>query len=348
MLLQAQHRHKPVAPPTPPATVQASTDVQKIFIGQPIRLTLEATVPENVDFTWPEIDSLAHFEQLDSGKFDTVVLPGARTYRESITFTSWDSGSWAIPRLSFLAGGKKVLTDSIRILVDYTKDSTKDFHDIKDIVEVPNPFEKYFGWIVAGFTLISLVLVVWLVRKKKLLKTWIPRGEVVRLSPYEEALQQLDQLQKQQLPEAGKFKTHYSRLGEILREYLLRRLGISTHAETSEELIGEIRRHELLPPVLYDALAEGLRMSDFVKFAKYQPGISESGQHYDAVRGAIEAMEQRARGEEERRRSEGQENRGDRGGAGSTGVQGNPGSQGGPGDKAIPEPLEGARPKDRH
>lgn len=310
MLLQAQRRHKPATPLAPPATVHASTDVEKIFIGQPMRLTLEATVPDHVEFAWPEIDSLAHFEQLDSGKFDTVVLPGARTFRESLTFTSWDSGAWSIPRLAFEAGGKKVYTDSIRIAVDYTKDSAKDFHDIKDIIEVPNPFERWFGWIVAGFTLLSLALVVWLVRKKKLLRLWVPGVTAVRLSPYEDALRQLDELLRQQLPEAGKFKAHYSRLGEILREYLLRRLGISSFAETSEELIGEIRRRELLPVVLYDAVAEALRMSDFVKFAKYQPGVAESGQHFDTVRAAIESMEQRERTEEERRVSGEQERRG--------------------------------------
>jgi hypothetical protein len=302
LLVNAQRKH----PVPPPATVQVSTDVQKIYIGEPIRLTLEATVPDNVPFTWPDDDSLAHFEILDSvARFDTVVLPGAHTYRQNLTITSWDSGLWSIPRLAFMAGGKKIFTDSIRIAVDYTKDSSKDFHDIRDIVEIPNPFARYFAWLVAGFTLISLALVVWLVRKRKLLKIWIPRA-VVRLSPYEEALQQLDELHRQQLPETGKFKLHYTRLGEILREYLLRRLGISTHAETSEELIGEIRRLELLPPVLYDALAGALRMSDFVKFAKYLPGITESGQHFDTVRASIESMEQRERSEEERRRTDGQ------------------------------------------
>ena len=320
MLVHAQRQH--VDRSSPPATVQASTDVQKIFIGQPIRLTLEASVPDKVPFVWPDIDSMTHFERLDSAaRLDTTVLPGARTYRQTFTVTSWDSGSWSIPRFTFLAGGKKVFSDSIRIAVDYTRDSSKDFHEIKDIVEVPNPFSRYFGWIVAGFTLISLALVVWLVRKKKLLQLWVPRGEVVRLSPYQEALQQLDELNRQQLPEAGKFKAHYSRLGEILREYLLRRLGISTHAETSEELIGEISGHALLPPVLFDALAEALRMSDFVKFAKYMPGVTESERHYDAVRSAIESMEQRERSEEERRKADVQGDQGNKEGQGSQGYE---------------------------
>ncbi len=66
-------------PPTPPATVQVTTDMQKIFIGQPIRLTLEATVPDNVAFVWPVIDSMPHFERLDSGRIDTTICPGNDT-----------------------------------------------------------------------------------------------------------------------------------------------------------------------------------------------------------------------------------------------------------------------------
>lgn len=307
LAVPAQRRHAHAAPPpAPPATVQATTDVQRIYIGQPIQLKLEATVPENVPFAWPSIDSIAHFERLDSGKIDTTVLPGERAYRQVFRITSWDSGAWSIPRLTFVAAGKKVLSDSIRIAVGYSKDSLKDYHDIKDIIEVPNPFARWFAWIVAGVTLVSLALVVWLVHKRKLLARWIPRGVVVRLSPYEEALQQLDDLRRQQLPEAGKMKNHYSRLGEILREYLLNRLGISSFAETSEELIGEIRRKGLLPAVIFDGLADALRMSDFVKFAKYQPAVSECHQHYETVRAAIESMDQRQREEEERRRSDGQ------------------------------------------
>src|SRR5215469_11140839 len=109
LMLRAQHKRAHGASPTPPATVQASTDVQKIFIGEPIRLTLEATVPDNVPFVWPDDDSLAHFEILDSvARFDTVVLPGGHTYRQNLTITSWDSGLWSIPRLAFMAGGKKI------------------------------------------------------------------------------------------------------------------------------------------------------------------------------------------------------------------------------------------------
>jgi hypothetical protein len=292
LLLHAQQKHNASSPP--PATIQATVDKQKIVIGEPIHLKLDITVPDNVPFAWPGLDSLPHFDWLDKGKIDTTVRPGERSYQQYLTLTSFDSGTWAIPRLPFLVGNKKAFSDSVRISVSYTNvDSLKDFHDIKDIIDIPNPFARWIGWLVAVATLLSVTLVFWLIRKKKLLKRLIPAlRPAPRLSPYEEAVKNLEELQRQHLPDTGAMKAYYSRLGEILRVYLLRRLEISSFAETSEELIGQIRRLRL-PADIFDGLAEALRMSDFVKFAKYQPGIADSDQHYRAVRASIEALEQR-------------------------------------------------------
>lgn len=296
--LHAQRKHKAIPPPA--ASIQATVDKDRIVIGEPIHLKLDITVPDNVPFGWPGLDSLPHFDWLDKGKIDTTVRPGERSYVQYLTLTSFDSGTWAIPRLPFIVGDGKAFSDSIRISIGYTNiDSLKDFHDIKDIIDIPNPFARWIGWIVAAVTLISIVLVVWVIRKKKLLKRLFTAGQAPRLSPYEEAIRQLEELERQHLPDAGAMKAYYSRVGEILRVYLSRRMDISSFAETSEELIGQLRRLRL-PADIFDGLAEALRMSDFVKFAKYQPGIADSGQHYRAVRAAIESLEQRQKEEEQR------------------------------------------------
>jgi hypothetical protein len=61
-------------------------------------------------------------------------------------------------------------------------------------------------------------------------------------------------------------------------------------AETSEELITQLR-HSSLATDQFDSLADTLRMSDFVKFAKYQPGIADSEHHYEVIRSSIKALE---------------------------------------------------------
>jgi hypothetical protein len=271
--------------------VKATVDKQQIVIGQPIQLMLEATVPGNAPLVWPPLDSIPHFEWVEKGKTDTVAGQDAHTYRQHLTITSFDSGSFSIPRLPFVSGDKKIFTDSVLIEVGYTKfDPNKDYHDIKDIIDIPNPYAKWIPWIVGGVTLLALILVVWLVRKKKLLQRLMP-GNIAgpRLSPYEEAIRQLEELEKQGLAENGSVKVFYTRLNDILRVFIYRRLGISSLAETNEELIGEIRGLPLTP-AQFDELAETLRMSDFVKYAKYQPGVTDNERSYRVIRAAVERM----------------------------------------------------------
>jgi hypothetical protein len=272
--------------------LKATVDKQKIVIGEPIQLMLEATVPGDAPLTWPNLDSLPHFEFIQKGKVDSTVKSGERYYRQYLTVTSFDSGAYAIPRLTFIEGNKKYFSDSVRIDIGYSKfDPSKDYHDIKDIIEVPNPFARWFPWIVGGVALVCLALVVWLIRKRKMLKAGAAAKDEPQLTPYEEAIAQLRQLELQKhLLSEGAAKTYYSRLGDIFRYFLLRRLGIASLAETSDELIGQLRRLSL-PGEQFAALSDTLRMSDFVKFAKYQPGLAEGEQHHQAIRDAIEMLE---------------------------------------------------------
>jgi hypothetical protein len=291
-------RHAPAAPDPSAPILKATVDKQKILIGEPIQLMLEATVTGNAPLAWPSLDSLPHFEWVEKHNVDSSVQPGQRYYRQYLTITSFDSGAYAIPRLTFTAGNKQYFTDSIRINIGYTKiDPNKDYHDIKDIIDIPNPFARWFAWIVALVSLGSLALVIWLVRKKKIWKPGVVNDAEPGLSPYEEAIRLLDELQRQNLPETGAMKTYYSRLGDIFRVYLYRRLGIQSMSETSEEMISQLRRLAFSAQQ-FSELADTLRMSDFVKFAKYQPGPADTELHFRTVRSAVEELERIVTAEE--------------------------------------------------
>ncbi|MDO6433866.1 hypothetical protein Q4E93_24885 [Flavitalea sp. BT771] len=278
------------AQPAPLVKVKVSVDSQKIVIGQPLQLMVEAFVQGNAPLTWPAIDSLPHFEWLEKGQLDSVVKPDERYYRQRFVITSFDSGAWAIPRLPFTSGHKKYFSDSIRIAVNYSRfDPSKDFHDIKDIIDIPNPYAKWIPWGVAAVTLIALALVVWLVLKKKLIQRAAAAASAPRLSPYEDAIRQLEELHKQGAGGDGQIKIYYTRLNDILRLFILRKLGIASLAETNEELIGQIRRLPLTRKQ-FDELAETLRMADFVKFAKYQPATADNEHNYQVIRQSVEHL----------------------------------------------------------
>ena len=298
VIAQGHHRRHPAPIPVSIPLLKATVDKQKILIGEPIQLMLEATVYGLDSLTWPPLDSMAHFEWLEKHPADSTISPGKRYYRQYLTVTSFDSGRWAIPRIPFVVGSTTFYSDSIPIQVVYTPiDPSKDYHDIKDIIEVPNPFARWFPWIVAVVALISVAIVVWLVRKKKIMQRIIQLVMAPRLSPYEEAIRDLDDLERQHLPESGSVKLFYSRLSDILRQYLYRRLGIASLSETSEELIAKIREQSLSGQQIGE-LAETLRMGDFVKFAKYQPGLADCDLHYRIIRQAIEELNRRVEAEE--------------------------------------------------
>src|ERR1700754_3959267 len=109
LVLPAQKGHSPAVPAP---VLKATVDKQKILIGQPIQLMLEATVAGDAPFIWPGIDSLPHFDLIEKGKVDSSIRAGERYYRQYMTVTSFDSGTRFIPRLPFLAANKKYFTDS--------------------------------------------------------------------------------------------------------------------------------------------------------------------------------------------------------------------------------------------
>src|ERR1700761_5195759 len=254
--------------------IKISVDKQKIVIGEPIQLMLEISVFNQDPLTWPNLDTIPHFEWLSKGTIDSTVQSGGRYYKQYLSLTSFDSGAWAIPQLPFIVGNKKYYSDSAHIEVAMTRlDPNKDYHDIRDIVDIPNPFARYFVWIVAFVALAAVALVVLLIRKRHVLRAILSRKQEARLSPYEEAIRQLDELKKSDLLENGSVKIYYSRLSDIFKGFVYRRMGIASLAETSDELIGQLKRQPL-PAEQYEALADTLRMGDFVKFAKYQPDAS--------------------------------------------------------------------------
>src|ERR1700744_1436935 len=117
-------------PPGPPPDLKATVDKQKILIGEPIQLMLEATVHGDAPISWPDLDSLPHFEWVEKKKIDSSISPGQRYYRQYLTVTSFDSGAWSIPRLAFVDGNKKYFTDSIRINIRYTRmEAGNDYQD---------------------------------------------------------------------------------------------------------------------------------------------------------------------------------------------------------------------------
>ena len=145
-------------------------------------------------------------------------------------------------------------------------------------VKPPLAYPLSIIFLAAFFCLLLLALIlVWLLFKRR-------RREVMptqQLSPWENAVAQLRELEKQGLVAAGQWDRYYSQLTDILRNYIEEQLSIRAPEMTTEEFLQHLQRSAQLNPAQKASLRSFLESSDLVKFAKYAPDPSEAKKSFD-------------------------------------------------------------------
>src|SRR5690606_4926013 len=212
---------------------------------------------------------------LSRGRIDTSNTGLGTVLKQNIQITSFDSGSWVIPPM-FLEEG--VFTDSTVIQVGYTPfNPEQPYHDIKDILDASLEEEKKqtWWWYAAGAVLL-LVLIFYLVFRNKS-KPPEPAPEVVH-DYYKEAIEQLQKLQSS----SADNKSWFTALVQIFRTYAHLQKGMYSEQQTSEDLLQQLKTMALSENV-YSELAQALRLSDFVKFAKYDPSATDKNASWEAI-----------------------------------------------------------------
>jgi hypothetical protein len=266
-------------------TVKATIDRSGILIGEPIRLTLEADIPEHEPIRFFQPDSIPHFEFLNIEKIDTSNTGGGTVLSQVIHITSWDSGHWVIPSFRL---GENIATDTLPVDVGFSAfNPEQPYHDVKEIIEVnPKEEKKKIKWwyIVAGSALLLLLLVLLLRKKKKP----VVQAIAPPIDPFKEALGKLEKLQKEK-PEA---KEYYSRLVDIFREYIDAKKGIHSLQATAEDLAVKLKSLNM-PKEQFDDLTQSLKVADFVKFAKYLPSAEEDKKIFNVIYTSIQQIEQK-------------------------------------------------------
>ena len=264
-------------------SLKTAVNKRQILIGEQLQYSVEASFPANAyNIGWFNVpDSFSHFEVVNRGKIDSIESNGILTCRQTLTLTSFDSGINTIPALVInfdpLADDSTIhlFTDSIPINVSFSPlDSTQTFHDIKSIIEVKDEVPWLIWAGAAALIILLVVLVVYLVkyfkRRKKPASVFNSK-----LSPFDEAMQSLDALQKEQLLYKGDVKQFHTRLIDIFKRYLSRKMQKNIFNLTSSEVLLSLN-DTLLSKADTFLIAGSLRMTDAVKFAKYFPPTSES------------------------------------------------------------------------
>jgi LPXTG-motif cell wall-anchored protein len=265
------------------AAVKAEVEKNKILLGEPLYMVVEASFPAGKGISLSLPDTIDHFEFLAEPAIDSSVNDGVATIKGKYKMTSFDSGQWVIPSFVLSNG---IRSDSIPVDVVFSDfDPAQDYHDIKDIIEVNPPKKKQWWWYVAGGIVLVAALLLYLLRKRKTLPAEIKPAAAI--NPYEEALHQLEELKNSGMGS----KQFHTKLVDIFRLYIFRKKGILSLQKTTDDLALQLKSLNL-PKEQFDKLSQSLRLIDFVKFAKYEPLQDDSKRSFDDILNTIKIIEQ--------------------------------------------------------
>lgn len=265
-----------------PVVVEAAMDSSVLWMGEQTLIHLSLTQDEGVTVIPPQIESpgvlTEGVEVVDLSQPDTTRLNNNRLQiKQEVLVTSFDSGFYYIPPFKYVIEEDTFATESLSLKivpVDVPEEATAaDVKDIKNVVAPPFVLWDFVpAWLLILIVAVVLIVVaVYFVAryyKQRKVEAAIPPEK--RIPPYELAMQELKQLRESKLWQQGQEKQYYTRLVDILREYIDSRFGINAMEMTSSQILAALQRNKDTKEV-NKYLNEILSMADFVKFAKMRP-----------------------------------------------------------------------------
>jgi hypothetical protein len=275
-------------------SLKTTVDKNEILIGDQFKLKIEIKdIAEGYKITLPVIpDSLSHFEVVNRDKIDSSYQDKKLSgISQTITLTSFDSGKWVLP--SFLVNVDPLkddttynfFTDSVPVTVSFSlSDTTSVIRDIKPIREA-DTVNVIWYWIGAGVLLAALIIfLIWFYKYWRKNKIDVPFKS--KVSPYDEAMKELDKLKALNISSPEEIRVAHIKLGEILKRYLTRKQNTSYLNKTTSEILISLSEQAVDKEMLAK-VASSLRCSDAVKFAKYLPPTNETAESMVSIKEVI-------------------------------------------------------------
>lgn len=205
--------------------------------------------------------------------------PSLLDIRAALKMTAFDEGEYRLPAIAIARLDKEGVVDTLvfepsvlSVKTMPVDTATFRLHDIKGQIRYPVTFREILPYLCGALLLAGIiVLVVFLVRKyrrKKVERELQDPAHIV-------ALRKLENYRGDRLWAPEKQKQFYSGVTDTLREYVVRRYGISAMEMTTKEIFDGLRDTDV-PKELYDELKALFERADFVKFAKYVADNTEN------------------------------------------------------------------------
>ena len=260
-----------------PPVLLSSVDTTKIKIGEQINYEIKINTDSIFNIRFEENKIFNPFELIEEFNIDTLKKEGQITLIKKFSITSFEPGVQTLRPQKILVNDILYYSDSILIDVLNVKVDTvsKKFFDIKNITELQKNNDGWWKKYLLGFFILSLIFIGYRFYKKLLISK--SQNEKVPL-PIEKAIIALQLLESKDLKEQLDYKEYYSKLTDIVKNYLEEDISLDALESTTDELVNKL---ELLKDAGKLSLNQEtitnfksvLKTADLVKFAKSNPGI---------------------------------------------------------------------------
>ncbi len=273
-------------------------------VGDVIPLALEATYPSGFEVILPRLPrSWGAFEvRSQSPAVVEERDDGSSSIRQTIEVVPFAPGEHSTPEL--LVTVREPLGEMTDIaapmatvtVASVLRDDDLEPRDIRPQAEAPFPppwrvladQRRHWPWFVVSLALLAAAAAAayYFLARRKAADEGVPF--VDPRSPYEKAMNELDEIESMGLLSQGRVMAHYVRVSDCIREYLDAGFGLPAIDLTTGEIRGGLR-YTGMQPEPSRRTVELLEDCDLVKFAKYAPAASEAGVLVDRARRILEA-----------------------------------------------------------
>ena len=250
-----------------------------LTVGDPIELTLSVKHPAGTQVIMPDLGSEwgDFVVQSQSPPVTIKIEEGGQATGMDITSQVIDvrlfaPGAFETPPVTVTVTdgsgqvGEVVAQPATVNITSVLIEGDTALRDIKPQAELP--FINLLPWI-AGGLIAALVgaIIFFIVRRQRALRAL---AAVDNRLPHEVALDELDRIEGLALPDAGRFKEHYSLVSDCMRSYMEKRFDVPMLERTTAEIQSGLKQASAQPQVTGQFLSL-LDISDLVKFSKYRP-----------------------------------------------------------------------------
>jgi hypothetical protein len=275
--------------PEPPVVVTARAVPDTTRIGSPVRYEVEVTLAPEVEVVFGQpAERLGAFEIVDFGEEVPRERDGRRILTRWFTLVGFEVGHHLVPSPPVayrMAGAALTPVEPVetRISVEGLVGDDLASATLRDIAPpLPMPRDWSGALAVGGAVaaLIALLATAWWWSRRRAGRALGPPPVPADIR----ASAALAALAARRLPERGEVKVYYAELSGIVRRYLEDRFGVRAPEMTTEEFLVATSRGAALNAAHRGLLAEFLRESDLVKFARHRPTVDAATRALEAAR----------------------------------------------------------------